>query len=141
MVNMPLKQWVKMALSVQDYALKTPSWLDSSRFDLEARMPATPADQKAKAEMMKALLVERFGLKWHEELQTISGFELVTDKKVLVQPASLMERKLNQRGQSSGPSSIQGINMSMSEFAQLLGDALGKPVVTPRIFPAGTISN
>jgi uncharacterized protein (TIGR03435 family) len=136
MTNMPLKQWVEMGLSVKDYALKAPSWLDTSRFDLNARLPAIEAgDQKAaanqdpKAEMMKALLIERFGLKWHEELQTVSGFELVTDKKVLLKPATLLERLEGAHGWGSGPSVVNGTNMSMSEFAVLLGTVLGRPVV------------
>jgi uncharacterized protein (TIGR03435 family) len=128
MVNMPLKQWVKMGLSVKDYALRAPSWLDTSRFDLDARLPSAPINQKAGAEMMKALLIERFGLKWHEELQTVSGYELVTDKKVLVKPSGLLER-LRGHGSSSGPGLIGGTNMPMSELAGALGEALGRPVV------------
>jgi uncharacterized protein (TIGR03435 family) len=136
MANTPLKQWVEMGLSVRDYALKAPSWLDTSRFDLNARLPAgEPVNQKAtanqdpKAEMMKALLIERFGLKWHEELQSVSGFELVTDKKVLLKPSSLLERLEGVHGSGWGPSTINGTNMSMSEFAGLLGQVLGRPVV------------
>ena len=137
MTNTPLKQWVEMGLSVKDYALKAPSWLDTSRFDLNAKLPAIgPGDQKAaanqnllKAEMMKALLVERFGLKWHEEMQSVSGFELVPDKKVLLKPASLQERLEGTHGSSSGPTLVGGTNMPMSEFAGLLGQVLGRPVV------------
>jgi uncharacterized protein (TIGR03435 family) len=106
MVNTPLKQWVEIGLSVSDYALKAPTWLDTSRFDLDARLPSDPADQRARAEMMKALLIERFGLKWYEEPQTVSGFELVPDKKVLAQPASLMERMRGLHGQGFGPTFI-----------------------------------
>jgi len=134
MVNVPLKQWVERGLSVQDYALKAPSWLDTSRFDLDARVPAskpvnqnTTANQNPRAEM-KALLIERFGLKWHEELQSVSGFELITDKKVLVQPTGLLER-LKGHGSSSGPGLIGGTNMPMSELAEALGKVLGRPVV------------
>jgi uncharacterized protein (TIGR03435 family) len=136
MVNTPLKQWVKMGLSVSDYALKAPSWLDTARFDLNARLPAVePGDQKAttnqdpKAEMMKALLIERFGLKWHEELQTASGFELVPDKKVLAQPATPLERLRGRGGWGSGATSFSSTNMPMSEFAEELGEILGRPVV------------
>ena len=125
MVNMPLKQWVKMGLSVRDYALKAPTWLDTSRVDLDARMPA---NQRASAEMMKTLLIERFGLKWHEELQSVSGYELVTDKKVLVQPSTLLER-LKGHATSSGPTLIGGTNMPISELAGALGEVLGRPVV------------
>jgi uncharacterized protein (TIGR03435 family) len=79
--------------------------------------------------MMKALLIERFGLKWHEELQTVSGFELVPDKKVLAQPATLLERQRGRGGWGSGPTSFSSTNMSMSEFAEKLGEVLGRPVV------------
>jgi len=129
MGDTPLKNWVEMGLSVRDYALVAPSWLNTSRFDLDARLPNEPLDQKAMAEMMKALLIERFGLKWHEELQTVSGYELVTDKKVLVQSSGLLERLQGHGGRSWGPTSISGKNMSMSEFAEILGEALGRPVV------------
>jgi uncharacterized protein (TIGR03435 family) len=136
MVNMPLKQWVEMGLSVKDYALKAPSWLDTSMFDLNARLPAiepgeqkAPANQNPIAEMMKALLIERFGLKWHEELQTVSGFELVPDKKVLAQPATPLERLRGRGGWGSGATSFSSTNMPMSEFAEELGEILGRPVV------------
>jgi uncharacterized protein (TIGR03435 family) len=130
MVNTPLRQWVEMGLSVSDYALKAPSWLDTSRFDLNAKFPeGQPSSQNAFAEMMKSLLVERFGMKWHEENGTVSGYELVTDKKVLAQPASLLERLQGAHGSAYGPTSLQGTNMPMSELAEKLGDALGKPVV------------
>lgn len=129
MVNTPLKQWVQMGLSVRDYAMKAPSWLDASRFDLNAKFPeSSNIDQRAAAEMMKSLLVERFGMKWHEENGTVSGYELVTDKKVLVQSTSLMDR-LRGHASGSGPSLINGKNMPMSELAKMLEDALGKPVV------------
>jgi uncharacterized protein (TIGR03435 family) len=129
MVNTPLKQWVEMALTVSDYALRAPPWLDTSRFDLDARLPAgKPADEKARAEMMQALLIQRFGLKWHEEHQTVSGYELVADKKVLAQPTTLLER-LRSHGSGSGPGLINGINMPMPELAEALGKVLGRPVV------------
>lgn len=128
MVNVPLKQWVEMGLSVRDYALKAPPWLDTARFDLDARLPAgEPVNQQAMAEMMRALLIERFGLKWHEELQSVSGYELVTDRKVLVKPAGLLER-LRGHGLGSGPSAIHGTNVSMPEFAGTLGELVGRPV-------------
>ncbi len=130
MVNTPLKQWVEMALSVREYALKAPPWLDTSRFDLVAKLPADkPFDSNTTGQMMKALLIERFGLKWHEESQIVSGYELVPDKKVLVQPATLLEKLRGSGGSSSGPSSVSGTNMSMAEFAGLLGSVLGRPIV------------
>jgi len=133
MVNTPLKEWVKMGLSVRDYALVAPSWLDTSRFDLNAKMPTLKSGEpivgNPMAQMMKALLIERFGLKWHEEIRTVSGYALVTDKKVLVQPATLLERLRGSVGKGWGPTLINGKNMPMSQFAEMLGDSLGRPVV------------
>ena len=138
MRNVPLKQMVETGLAVPDYALKAPSWLQSVSFDVHAKLPNRPAnaklpnqgyDWKEQAEMLKALLVERFGLKWHEETGIVPGYELVTDKKVLVQPATLMERMLGRGGRSWGASGISGTNMPMSELAERLGEALGRPVV------------
>ncbi len=137
MVNTPLRRWVEIGLSVSDYALRAPSWLETSRFDLEARMPSAPINQKAGAEMMRALLVERFGLKWHEETGMVSGYQLVADKKVLAQPASLLERLRGLQGSSSGPTMIQGRNMPMSEFADMLAKAVGRPVVDPTNLSGG----
>ena len=128
MVNTPLKQWIELGLSVPDYALKAPSWLDTSRFDLNAKLPYEPIDRKAEAEMMKALLIERFGLKWHESIQLVSGFELVPDKKVLIEPSGLLDR-LKGHGSASGPSFLSGTNVPMSELAEALGGVLGRPVV------------
>lgn len=151
MVNSPLKQWVEIGLSVPDYALKASAWLDTSTFDLDAKLPdqfaqktpSQPLDQKAMAEIQKAmaerqkaiaemmrnLLIERFGLKWHEELSTVSGYELVTDKKVLVQPTTLLERLKGAGGWGTSSTSIKGTNMEMSKVAELLSQALSKPVV------------
>jgi uncharacterized protein (TIGR03435 family) len=126
LVNMPLKQWVEMALSVRDYALKAPSWLDASRFDLDARLPAGKPDNRreAIAEMMKALLIERFGLKWHEERRIVSGYELVAGRKVLIKASGPAERGASGYGRAL----IDGTDMPMSELAAMLGDVLGRPV-------------
>jgi len=126
--NTPLKQWIMLGLSVRDYALKAPAWLDSARFDLEAKLPNTPLDQNARPEMMKSLLIKRFDLKWHEEPQTVAGFELVPDKKILLQPSGILDR-LHGPGSSGGNGLISGNDLPISELAKALGDALQKPVV------------
>lgn len=129
LVNEPLKLWVEMALSVSDGALKAPSWLDGARFDLDARLPVGKAvDKKSVDEMMRNLMVERFGLKWHEDQRTVSGYELMTGKKLLLK-ASDLSNPLQRRGRWRGTAMIGGHNMPMSDLATRLGEALGKPVV------------
>lgn len=129
MVNVPLQKWIEMGLSVKDYALKAPSWIDKARFDLDAKLPAgEPVNQRTIDQMMKALLIERFGLKWHEDLGNVAGYELVPGKNVRIKPSGLLER-MKGRGWSWGPGLIQGTNVSMGGLATRLGKVLGRPVV------------
>jgi uncharacterized protein (TIGR03435 family) len=129
-VNMPLRDWVEMALSVPDFALKAPPWLEGSRFDLDATLPADRAlGRDAMEQMLRTLLVERFELKWHEEAQTVPGYELVVDKKVLAPTATMLERLTRSGARSEGPGLIAGTNMPMPELAEKLGKALGRPVI------------
>ena len=128
-MNMPLRQWLLVGLSVQDYALKAPAWLDSARFDLNAKLPNQPVTKTSMAEMMRSLLVERFALQWHEEPQTVNGYELVVDKKVLAPPATFAERLMGGGGRSSGNGTVNGTNMPISQLAETLAAALGRPVV------------
>lgn len=129
LVNVPLKQWVETAFSVSDYALKAPSWMDGVRFDVVAKAPAgVPLDAKNRDEMLRSLLIDRFGLEWHEERGTASGYELVAGNKLLLKPSDLSDPK--QRGGNGwGPSTINGHNMPMSDLAMFVGKVLGAPVV------------
>jgi uncharacterized protein (TIGR03435 family) len=126
--NAPLKYWVENALSVQDFQLKAPAWLETTEFSLDARGPSQTIDPKTIPEMMKSLLIERFGLKWHEETQPVSGYQLVGGNKVRMKPATLLERPFAP-GWGTGPTMINGKNLPMSKLAELLGQALGRPVI------------
>jgi uncharacterized protein (TIGR03435 family) len=126
MVNTPLKKWIEMALSVSDYALKEPLWLDDSRYDLEAKIPdGKLVGQKDLQEMMLTLLTERFGFTFHEERGSVSGYELVRGKKLLLKASDPKLRG----GSSRGPALIGGHDMPMPELATALGEVLGRPVV------------
>lgn len=125
-VNLPLKQWVERALSMSDYVVKGPSWLDGARFDLEAKIPEGKAvTQDDVNEMLLTLLTERFGLKWHTEQQNMPGYEMVAGKKLLLKPWDPKEPT----GRSRGPALIGGLNMPMSELATTVAEVLQQPVI------------
>ncbi|HKV48972.1 MAG TPA: M56 family metallopeptidase [Candidatus Acidoferrales bacterium] len=126
--NMPLRQLVEMAFSVSDYALKAPAWLDGQRFDAEAKMPdGGPFSQKDVNEMWLNLLIDRFGMRWHEEQGAVSGYELVSGRKLLLKPSDPADPKSG--GRSRGTTLIAGHDMPMSDLATALGEVLGAPVV------------
>jgi len=121
--NYTLRALIQLAYRVKDYAWSGPSWLDSVRFDVIAKMPAgAPANQRP--EMMQTLLKERFQLAVHREEKEVAGFALVLDKKGLrispVEPGD--------GGTASGRSMVGGTKLSMAVFADLLSNALQRPV-------------
>ena len=53
-----------------------PGWIESRRFDVDAR-PAMPVDPATAVQMLQALLIDRFKLKTHWEATETEGFALV----------------------------------------------------------------
>jgi uncharacterized protein (TIGR03435 family) len=78
-VYMSLKQLIASAYKMRTYEINCPDWLTTDRFDIEARMPdgATKDDVPA---MLQALLVERFKLAAHREMQDQPVLALVIGK-------------------------------------------------------------
>ncbi len=68
-----------------DRILGGPPWVEMQRYDIVAKMP-DHADPTALAEMVKALLAERFKLVAREEKQPMPGYALTVGKKPLMKP-------------------------------------------------------
>ncbi|HEY7336609.1 MAG TPA: TIGR03435 family protein [Bryobacteraceae bacterium] len=77
--NVSLKQMIEFAYDINDYALSAPDWLDSERFDVQAKSPV-PMRGKDFELMLQSLLADRFGLTTHREPKQISGYALVPSK-------------------------------------------------------------
>lgn len=82
---------ILMAFGVQDFQLSGgPSWLNSEKYDIEAKMDSSVADALiklgpqeralARQHMLQALLSDRFGLTVHREIKEIPVFALVIAK-------------------------------------------------------------
>jgi uncharacterized protein (TIGR03435 family) len=122
--NYSLRQLIRMAYRVHDYAYAGPSWLDSLHFDVVAKVP-THGKFDQVPEMMQTLLAERFKLAVHRETREVNGLALVVDKKgPRIQP---VEPGPNS-GSGWGSNMVQGTNISMAQFADLLSNALDRPV-------------
>lgn len=65
-INLPLREFVQVAYGLRANQLILASPLAEARFDLEARAGATATPEQAAA-MLRALLIDRFGLKTHAE--------------------------------------------------------------------------
>ena len=61
-----LADMIQYAFHVTNYQLSGPDWMRSSRWNVQARLPADASPAQA-PQMMQALLAERFGLKIHHD--------------------------------------------------------------------------
>ena len=74
-----LQQLIAAAYKVRVSEVSGPGWISEARFNIEAKMPAG-SDKKLSNEMLQRLLEQRFGLKFHRETRTVSGYALTVGK-------------------------------------------------------------
>src|SRR5262245_30486329 len=76
MKNQTLNALIRVAYGLQNDQLSGgPKWIDSERFDIEARA-AGPADDPELKLMLRALLAERFRLAIHRETKALAGYAM-----------------------------------------------------------------
>jgi bla regulator protein blaR1 len=85
--NVPLNVILREAFNVnEDQMIGEPEWTAGAHYDIEAKVDDAdiPAMQKlsydVRREMVRQLLVERFGLKYHEETKDVPVYVLVVAK-------------------------------------------------------------
>lgn len=74
-INLPLREFVQVAYGLRANQLILASPLAEARFDLEARAGANATPEQAAA-MLRALLIDRFGLKTHAETRQLPVYTL-----------------------------------------------------------------
>jgi uncharacterized protein (TIGR03435 family) len=82
--NYPLMTYILFAYKINGNQFpflrsQLPDWVNSDKFDIQARAPGEPTKDEMRA-MMRALLAERFQLKIHEETREIPVLAIVLAK-------------------------------------------------------------
>jgi uncharacterized protein (TIGR03435 family) len=117
--NFPLNRCIQTAFDVYDDALFSgPAWLNSERFDIEAKASG-PATHQELMQMFQALLAKRFQMTFHTETRSMAVFVLVPAKGGL---------KL-QRPDPNDPSSGQTMAHFAAQLSNMRGLNLGRPVI------------
>jgi uncharacterized protein (TIGR03435 family) len=153
--DMPLRVLIMRAYDVQNFQISGPSWMDSQRFDIIAKVPDGASKQDARI-MLQNLLADRFKLKLHKGSKEAAVYELVVAKRGLklkeaVQTAAapvedaggpqagpprgkdgLLKTPHGQLGiqaTASGRMRMQGDAVTMTRLTEVLEIAVGRPVV------------
>jgi uncharacterized protein (TIGR03435 family) len=74
-----LKDLVARAYSLKPYQVGGPSWTDSERYDISAKIPDGVAQDQVPA-MLQALLADRFKMKLHRETKDLPVYALIEGK-------------------------------------------------------------
>jgi len=76
--DLSLKDYIRMAYTVKDYQILGPDWIAGARFDIAAKVPEGGRDKVR--DMIQALLVDRFQMKFHHESKEFPVYALVLAK-------------------------------------------------------------
>jgi uncharacterized protein (TIGR03435 family) len=128
--GMPLRALIQLAYTLPpDMVSGGPSWVDDTRYNVEARAEVK-ATQQQRLEMLKTLLAERFRLTFHYESKETSTYMLTTGKN----GPKMKERKPGDGGEPSGIRDTGSLHYvcrdtSMAWFARYLeSTVLSRPV-------------
>jgi len=78
-VNVSLRDILRVAYGLRDYQITGPDWMNSTRFNIEAKLPPTTTKEQF-AQMWQTLLKERFGMTVHRETKDLPAYALVVAK-------------------------------------------------------------
>ncbi len=74
-----LKMLLVRAYKVRPYQVVGPSWMETARFDITAKIPPNTKDEAFQL-MLQKLLTERFGIELHREVKELPQYRLTVGK-------------------------------------------------------------
>ncbi len=77
--NVSLKDCIRTAYRVKDFQVQGPDWIESTRFDIVAKLPADSTKDQI-PEMLQTLLADRFKLTLHRETKEHAIYALIVGK-------------------------------------------------------------
>jgi len=147
--DMPLRVLIMRAYGVQSFQVSGPSWMDSQRFDIVAKVPDGATKDDAQI-MLQNLLADRFKLKLHKGSKEAPIYELVVAKGGIkikeaaptAAPAEgaggpardkdgflrMPHDQLGIQAMVNGRMRMRGDAVTMARLTDILGMALGRQV-------------
>jgi uncharacterized protein (TIGR03435 family) len=101
-----LRDLTRLAWQVKDYQVVGPDWIASDRYTVTAKVPEGNFTEDQKREMLQNLLLDRFGLKYHNEKKEFAVYALEQGKNGI----KMKETPPDASGEAPPPS--KGINVS-----------------------------
>ncbi len=134
--NYSLSFLVMMAYNLRSFQLTAPSWMDTARYNVVAKIPPG-TDRRQFGLMQQKLLAERFGLQVHFEKKDMTVYELTVakggSKLKESQEAAAEKPEAAWKPPVAGPPvrTMARVNLkgeSIADLANFLSNQLGQPV-------------
>jgi uncharacterized protein (TIGR03435 family) len=126
--NKSLRQIIQEAYGVEDYRLLGPDWIDSERYDIVAKSPASVRHQAEMMPMLKALLADRFKLEVHHESKDLTVYALIVSKQGMKLQAAKGGEAPGLKGRQD-EGHIHFESLTIGQLAAILSELLKQPVV------------
>ena len=125
-----LKDLVRRAYEVRSYQVSGPSWIDTERYDVNAKIPDGVKPEQVPA-MLRTLLEERFKLQTHRETRELPVYEMVQAKGGPKMEKSREEgrTRMSMEGGNEGFMKMTASSMTMTSFSDMLSNMVGRPVI------------
>jgi uncharacterized protein (TIGR03435 family) len=123
--NVTLQRCITSAFQIGPNQLSGgPSWMNTQRFDIEARSAANEGDALLMS-MLQSLLAERFKMAFHRETRPIEAYVLEVAKNGL----KLEKAADGNAGTYTADGRIDATGITMDRLAQVLSRSMDLPVV------------
>jgi uncharacterized protein (TIGR03435 family) len=127
-LNSPLEQMIHAAFHIPEGSLAGLSgWMRTDRYDIEAKAPANSTFDD-NLTMLRALLIERFQLRFHNETRQSTTLALVIAKNGPKFHQSKDDATGNKERIDIRPTEISGINIPFGHFVTVLAAQLKRTV-------------
>jgi uncharacterized protein (TIGR03435 family) len=121
-----LRICIQWAYDIPPFQIEGPAWLKDTGFDIVAKA-AEPVDEDHLRLMLRTLLATRLGLRVHSERKEMQVYELTLAK------GGPKFRESTTEGSpffsSPGKGALIAEHATMSDFAEKISEALGRPVM------------
>ncbi len=128
--NVNLKDLVRFAYDIHDYQLSGGlGWTETEHYEVLATFPAGTTSAQ-RAQMLQAMLADRFALVIHREPKDVAGYALTVSRSgpKLHPPEDPQQGMMMGRSPTTGQRTLHGTSATMHDMASILTDLLGKPV-------------
>jgi uncharacterized protein (TIGR03435 family) len=130
-----LRMLVARAYGIQEFRVFGPDWLDSARFEIQARIPDAAKEEQV-SQMIQKLLEDRFHMKVHRETREMPNYALMVDRngpklKEFKETSDSSKRpgSMRQGFTSEGLTTVEAYGWKASWLAAFLTRAMNQIVV------------